>query len=152
MAQNSIYNPWKGTKGPRLCLVTKLPQLCLVTKLSLFCPIWQISFASAFSYFPDFALAKVFLQGKGLRGARTVGSCSTSLWDDKVTVWWDEVMWMDRWYEIALSCYWSSDYPVGGSLSHDKMDVMKKMIVRLSSRDRASLCKISSCYTVQCAI
>ena len=42
MAQNIIYSPWEGTKGP---------WLCLLTKLLLFCPVSLLFSASAFSHF-----------------------------------------------------------------------------------------------------
>ena len=44
MAQNVIYHPWRGTKGP---------WLCFMAKLLLFCLVWLLSFVSAFSHFSD---------------------------------------------------------------------------------------------------
>ena len=38
------YSPWGGTRGPRLCIMTKL---------LLFCRASLLSFASAFSHFSD---------------------------------------------------------------------------------------------------
>ena len=49
MAQNIIYSPWEGTKGP---------WLCLTTQLLLFCPVWPFFFASAF--FKKFLWLKLF--------------------------------------------------------------------------------------------
>ena len=55
MAQNIIYSPWGGTKGP---------WLCLVAELLLFSLVGLFSFASAFSHFSDYiySLAKIFPQ------------------------------------------------------------------------------------------
>ena len=60
MAQNIIYSPREGTKGPWLCLMTKL----LLSSL-----LWLFSFISAFSHLSDYtySLAKVFPQTKGRR-------------------------------------------------------------------------------------
>ena len=44
MAQDIIYSPWGGTKGP---------WLCFMAKLLLFCLAWLFSFVSAFSHFSD---------------------------------------------------------------------------------------------------
>ena len=44
MAQNIIYRPWRGTKDPWLCLLTKLLSFCLA---------WLFSLVSAFSHFSD---------------------------------------------------------------------------------------------------
>ena len=55
MAQNIIYSPWGGTKGP---------WLCLMAKVLLFCLAWLFSFLSAFSHFSDLIysfLKKLFI-------------------------------------------------------------------------------------------
>ena len=44
VAQNIIYSPWGGTKGP---------WLCLMARVLLFCLAWLFSFLSAFSHFSD---------------------------------------------------------------------------------------------------
>ena len=44
MAQDIIYGPWEGTKGP---------WLCFMAKLLLFCLAWLLSFIFAFSHFSD---------------------------------------------------------------------------------------------------
>ena len=44
MAQNIVYSPWEGTKGP---------WLCLITKLLLFSLVGLFSSVSAFSHFSD---------------------------------------------------------------------------------------------------
>ena len=43
MAQNIVYSPWGGTKGP---------WLCLMARLLLFGLVWLFSFAPAFSHPP----------------------------------------------------------------------------------------------------
>ena len=64
MAQDNVYSPWGGTKGPWLCFRDKLLVLYLA---------WLLSFLSTVSYLIKFALwnsgkasdTKVFLQTRG---------------------------------------------------------------------------------------
>ena len=70
MAQNIVYNPWRRTKGP---------WLCLMTTLLLFSLLWLLSFVSAlFTFLIKLILWLKFSTGKRqaedmLRGGRGQG-------------------------------------------------------------------------------
>ena len=64
MAQDIICRPWKGIKGPWVCLVSKLYLFCYVLT----------------SFFLNFLTSKRHVENKVVaEGTRTAGSCSVSV-------------------------------------------------------------------------
>ena len=85
MAQNVIYNSWRGTKGPWFCLLT----IIIRSHLNAFLCFFMFSLLWLYLFF-----GQIFPQTKGRQrtwrvGRETVGSCFISAWEKDQT-WWGE--------------------------------------------------------------